>query len=203
MLQYRPQPPPPKRGSVPGVGSSMKWCVIGSEEATRCPWPEREREREYDTCPATQGWCRCCQDIPWQNLGADRAAYNTENPWKPKEEGERRACSVCPCSASRMPGRAQAMEGAWPQAPPLPQPQPASAAMPHPGPRRLAAAAVALAALAAPPAPAQAWSTADAMAGLVAPWGLGPRCLAAQTVGAHPPRCVILPRGGCLARAAV
>ena len=44
--------------------------------------PTKLREN-YNTFLAIQGWCRCCQDSPWQILEADRVAYNTKESRKP------------------------------------------------------------------------------------------------------------------------
>ena len=43
--------------------------------------PTKLREN-YNTFLAIQGWCRCCQDSPWQILEADRVAYNTKESRK-------------------------------------------------------------------------------------------------------------------------
>ena len=48
--------------------------------------PEREREK-YDTYPATQGWFRCCQDIPRQIPKDETACINTKKDKPMSQQG--------------------------------------------------------------------------------------------------------------------
>ena len=91
------------------------------------------RKGAYCTNPATQGWLRCCQDIPWQIPRDGTVCINTKKDKPMSQQRPRRTPFLCHSNTNGSPGTPEVL-AAVPRRPPLPLPLPLSGSAAGPGP---------------------------------------------------------------------